>query len=299
MADAAEGAAAALKMPNDALAEFLVAHAPAIMRLHKRGGGAALGVTPAVLGAALHRSVCGWNVEDAAPGSIDAYLDGLHARDLVIAAACSQGEEGAWEKLREQYWPAVEAAARMLDRDETSARELADSIWSELRAADGREGEVSLLGSYGGRSPLETWLTTVLANRFAGGGRAASPAHSPEIGRAEVPGGDAQESGRSWYLSALDAALNKALAALEARDRLRLGYYYLENLTLRDISRLLGEHPSRVSRKLQQTREDLRSSVEESLRSERNLTDEQIRLCYQYATERSPFDLHRAVSDIE
>ena len=41
--------------------------------------------------------------------------------------------------------------------------------------------------------------------------------------------------------SALSTALSEALGALEARDRLRLGYYYLENLTLREIARLLNE----------------------------------------------------------
>jgi len=301
VADAAEGAAAALKMPQDPLAEFLVAHAPAITRLHKRGGGAAFDVTPASLGAALHRSVRRCDLADAPPESVDAYLDGLHARDLVLAAACDQGGNRAWERLREEYWPAVEAAARMLDRDEASAQELANSLWSELKSADGREAETpSLLASYGGRSPLGTWLNAVLANRFADEARAASKAINPaDPGRAEKAAAEAEDPGRSWYVSALDTALNKALAGLEPRDRLRLGYYYLENLTLRDISRLLSEHPSRVSRKLRQTREDLRNSVEESLRRDRNLTEEQIRLCYQYATERWPFDLNRAVSDTE
>jgi RNA polymerase sigma-70 factor len=281
-------------MPSDPLAEFLVAHAQAIMRLHKRGEGERLGLTPAVLGAALYRSVCGRDIAKASTATIDAYLDGLHARDLVLAAACAQGDDRAWETLREAYWPAVEAAARLLDRDETSAQDLADSMWSELKLADGRVDETrTLLGSYGGRSPLGTWLNAVLANRFADAVRTDKPASD---GNAESDG-EAPDPDRSWYVDALGAALNEALAALDPRDRLRLAYYYLENLTLRDISRLLNEHPSRVSRKLRQTRDDLRSSVEESLRRERNLSEEQIRLCYQYATERWPFDLRRAVSD--
>jgi IS30 family transposase len=92
-------------------------------------------------------------------------------------------------------------------------------------------------------------------------------------------------------------ALSEALGALEPRDRLRLGYYYLENLTLRDIARLLSEHPSSVSRRLQQTRSELKRRVERSLRREQHLSEEQIRLCYDYASEQWPFDLGRALSE--
>jgi hypothetical protein len=60
---------------------------------------------------------------------------------------------------------------------------------------------------------------------------------------------------------------------------------------------LLGEHPSSVSRRLQQTRGELKRQVESSLRREQNLSEEQIRLCYDYAAEQWPFDLRRELSE--
>ena len=46
------------------------------------------------------------------------------------------------------------------------------------------------------------------------------------------------------------------LDALAPRDRLRLAYYYVEELTLAEIGKLLGEHEATVSRKLERTESD-------------------------------------------
>ena len=119
----------------------------------------------------------------------------------------------------------------------------------------------------------------MLARRFVDLTRAAARIR-PLENRPNEPAteGDPADPDRFRYVSALSAALTEALGALEPRDRLRLGYYYLENLTLREIARLLDEHPSSVSRRLQQTRGDLKRRVERWLRREQHLSEEQIRL---------------------
>ena len=100
-------------------------------------------------------------------------------------------------------------------------------------------------------------------------------------------------------MSLLQVALTAALAALPPRDRLRLAYYYVQDLTLAQIGRLLGEHEATASRHLDRTRRNLRNQVERALRSEKRLSDAQIRLCYEYAMEEWPFDLTRALSERE
>jgi RNA polymerase sigma-70 factor, ECF subfamily len=285
-------------MPADPLAEFLVAHAQAIVRLHRRGNAEAFGLSPADVGATLYRSVVSWNA-DARAAAIDEYLDSLRADDLVLALACANGDERAWEGFIEKYRPVLYAAAHTLTHDETAARELADSLWADLYGADPRAAERrSLLAYYGGRSALATWLHAVLARRFVDLTRIAARTR-PLESRTHEPAteGDPSDPDRARYVSALSTALSEALAALEPRDRLRLGYYYLENLTLREIARLTNEHPSSVSRKLQQTRTELKRRVERWLRRERHLSEEQIRLCYDYASEQWPFDLGRALSE--
>ena len=285
-------------MPTDPLAEFLVSHAQAIVRLHRRGNADGFGLTAADLGTALHRSVRAWNAA-AKPAEIDEYLDKLRADDFVLALACTQGNERAWEGFVEKYRPVLYGAAHALTHDETGARELADSLWADLYGMDPQADQRrSLLGYYGGRSSLGTWLHAVLARRFVDLTRAAARTR-PLESRPNEPAtqADPPDPDRSRYVSALSTALSEALSALEPRDRLRLGYYYLESLTLREIARLLDEHPSSVSRKLHQTRGDLKRRVERSLRREQHLSEEQIRLCYDYAAEQWPFDLRRALSE--
>jgi RNA polymerase sigma-70 factor len=285
-------------MPTDPLAELLISHAQAIVRLHRRGNADGFGLTPADLGMALHRSAHAWNAA-AKPAEIDEYLDQLRADDLVLALACAHGDERAWESFVEKYRPVLYGAAHALTHDEAGARELADSLWADLYGMDSRAGERrSLLGYYGGRSSLGTWLHAVLARRFVDLTRAAARTKPLEsLPNEPATEGDPSDPDRFRFVNALSTALSEALGALEPRDRLRLGYYYLENLTLREIARLLGEHPSSVSRRLQQTRGELKRRVERSLRREQHLSEEQIRLCYDYAAEQWPFDLRRALSE--
>jgi hypothetical protein len=67
-----------------------------------------------------------------------------------------------------------------------------------------------------------------------------------------------------------------AIAALEPRDRLRLGCYYAQQMTLAEIGRLLREHEATASRHLARTRRAIREDVERRLRLEERLTDREI-----------------------
>ena len=76
--------------------------------------------------------------------------------------------------------------------------------------------------------------------------------------------------------------------------------YYAAQQTLAEIGRKLGEHESSVSRNLERTRRELRQQVEQALRKGGSvdgagpgtgLSDAQIALCFEYASEDSPIDL--------
>ena len=57
------------------------------------------------------------------------------------------------------------------------------------------------------------------------------------------------------------------MAQLDPRDRLRLGCYYAQQLTLAETGRLLKEHEATTSRQLARTRKDIREAVEQDLRT--------------------------------
>jgi len=288
-------------MAPESPAVFLVPHAQAIARVYRRGRAADFGLDQTELGAALYSNVRAWNAA-AEPAAIDEYLDALHAEDLVLALACARGIAPARERFTADYWPLLYLAARTLTHDENGARELANSLWIDLdgMAQAPERTPRPLLGDFNGRSSLRTWLRTVLAQRFADLTHAVAQ-NNPLMSRSAESAieEDGADPDRVRYVSALNAALVAALGELDPRDRLRLSYYYLENLTLREVARLLIEHPSSVSRRLQQTRLELKRQVERRLRGEQHLSEEQIRLCYDYAAEQWSFDLSRALSESE
>ena len=117
----------------------------------------------------------------------------------------------------------------------------------------------------------------------------------PKASRLETAAPPDPERGR--YLALLQATLTTALATLEPRDRLRLSYYYVQDLTLAQIGCLLGEHEATVSRKLERTRRELRKGVESALAEDpHRLSEAQLQLCFQYAQEEWPFDLTHVLS---
>jgi DNA-directed RNA polymerase specialized sigma24 family protein len=107
---------------------------------------------------------------------------------------------------------------------------------------------------------------------------------------------DPPEPDRARCVAALGEAIAVALAELKPRDRMRLNFYHLEELTLKEIGGVMGEYESSVSRRLARTRAQLRRRIEQVLRRDKYLSEEQIRLCYDYALEAWPADLSRVLS---
>jgi RNA polymerase sigma factor (sigma-70 family) len=183
---------------------------------------------------------------------------------------------------------------------------LSDSLYAELYGLRESEGQrKSLFDYFHGRSKLTTWLRAILAQRHVDQFRRTRRLDPLDDGEGEeisrplarvTATNSAPDPEREKYLSVLQAVLLAALDALAPRDRLRLAYYYVNDLTLAQIGKLLGEHEATVSRKLDRTRNDLRQHVEKVLREEEKLTDAQLRLCFEYAREEWPFDLTGALS---
>lgn len=239
------------------------------------------------------------------------YLETLHVADLVLASACMEGSETAWEFFVRTYRPYLRSSACAITRNSTAGMELADSLFAELFGlTDGKHGESSLFRYFHGRSSLKTWLRTVLAQR-----------HVDQLRRTRRWEPLEREDGiekpllkenrpatpldpyRGLYLRRFLYALTVCLAALENEDRQRLELYYAREKTLAEIGRILGEHESSVSRNLDRARKELRRSVEANLRtgispgqespSFEPMSDAEIAACFQYASEDAPIDFRQ------
>jgi RNA polymerase sigma-70 factor (ECF subfamily) len=199
----------------------------------------------------------------ASENELRTFFLSLRVDELALARACAHGHNAAWEIFLARYREKLYLSALRIAREDSAARELADTLYADLYGTTTREGQrVSKLASYTGRGSLEGWLRTVLAqeyvNRYRRTKRLVSLDEESEEGvqfRAPDPEPVATADPR------LAEATDAALAFLSGEDRMVLSAYYLDGRTLAEIARVLGVHESTISRKLDKLGKLLRKKV--------------------------------------
>jgi RNA polymerase sigma-70 factor (ECF subfamily) len=203
------------------------------------------------------------------PQAIELYRT-LRVEELALARGCAAGNEAAWQDFLLRYREKLYDAAGAIAREDSAARELADSLYADLYGTSTRDGErLSKLNFYMGRGSLEGWLRTVLAqeyvNRYRRGKRLVSLEEKEEAGVQFVA--PAQEAAATLPIDArLEAATDQALESLAAEDRFILAAYFLDQRTLAEIAQTLGVHESTISRKLGKVTAGLRKQIVSGLR---------------------------------
>src|SRR5215472_13298439 len=196
-------------------------------------------------------------------GETRSFLLSLRVDELALARACAAGDNSAWEIFMTRYREKLHLSALRIAREDSAARELADTLYADLYGTTTRDGQrVSKLASYTGRGSLEGWLRTVLAqeyvNRYRRTKRLVSLDEESEDGvqfRAPDPEPVPPADNR------LARATDEALAFLSGEDRMILSAYYLDGRTLAEIARMLGVHESTISRKLDKLAKSLRKQI--------------------------------------
>ncbi len=230
--------------------------------LHVKAGCEKIGLARESLSAIL----CEVATKHAAQSSgseIRTFILSLRVEELAIARACAAGSNSAWEVFLTRYREKLYLSALRIAREDSAARELADTLYADLYGTNIRAGErVSKLSSYTGRGSLEGWLRTVLAqeyvNRYRRTKRLVSLDEESEEGtQFSAPQAEPAPSADDRLAHATD----EALASLPAEDRTVLSAYYLDGRTLADIARMLGVHESTISRKLDKLAKALRKQI--------------------------------------
>jgi RNA polymerase sigma factor (sigma-70 family) len=257
---------------------------------------------------------------------LQGYFSSLHLQDLALACGCAEGNSAAWDHFVSTFRGYLRSAAAVILRcspDSPTAQELADSLFAELYGISEGTNRRSLFRYFHGRSSLKTWLRAVLAQRHVDAIRATRrftdldstvgdivvsplrpgllPAINPDGYRAQL------DPHRDELVALFHRTLEVALGLLAPRDKERLRLYYAAEHTLAEIGRKLGEHESSVSRNLDRTRRELRQQVEQALRKGSSsldgrapmagLSDAQIALCFEYASEDAPIDLDKLLPE--
>jgi RNA polymerase sigma-70 factor, ECF subfamily len=234
-----------------------------LAELHAKSASEKFGLTRELF-AAILLEVGTKHASAAASGNeVRTFFLSLRVDELALARACAVGSNSAWEVFLTRYREKLYQSALRIAREDSAARELADTLYADLYGMNTREGQrVSKLASYTGRGSLEGWLRTVLAqeyvNRYRRTKRLVSLDEESEEGiqfRAPDPEPAPSSDDR------LAQATDEALAFLSAEDRMVLSAYYLDERTLAEIARMLGVHESTISRKLDKLTKALRKQI--------------------------------------
>jgi RNA polymerase sigma-70 factor (ECF subfamily) len=232
-----------------------------LAELHAKAGCERIGLTREAFSTILCE--VGTKSGATSEGEARSFFLSLRVDELALARACAAGENAAWEIFLTRYREKLYLSALRIAREESAARELADTLYADLYGTTTRDGQrVSKLASYTGRGSLEGWLRTVLAqeyvNRYRRTKRLVSLDEESEEGvqfRAPDP------EPVTTFDNRLARATDAVLADLSAEDRMVLCAYYLDDRTLAEIARMLGVHESTISRKLDKLAKSLRKQI--------------------------------------
>jgi len=249
-------------------AALVTAVSKAIERLYSGSGAARYGISPAQFLDHISAVIVRYAASASEPEQLE-LLAKLRIDELILARACSAGNDAAWDAFLLRYRPALYETARRIAKDPAAARELADELYADLYGVPGPAGRrVSKLDCYTGRGSLEGWLRTVLSQQFIDRWRSSSKTVSLdeqlEAGASFAspnPSPDPQPDPR------LAAAIEQSLQELTADERFILASYYLDRRTLADLARQLRVHESTMSRRLDRIAVALRKRIRKQLLS--------------------------------
>ncbi len=184
-------------------------------------------------------------------------LNSIQANDLFMALACAAGNERAWWEFDQQHRAYLERVSRHLASSEIDAEEVVDSVYVELYGTKVVDGmRQSKFASYSGRGSLRGWLRTVVWHSLVDLHRGSHDEVSLDEMMETVGEGHAQSTfivqgkggedemvesiSRQRYRKQALTAIESAFSNLDDHEKLLLLYYHVENLKLREISRLVA-----------------------------------------------------------
>jgi RNA polymerase sigma-70 factor (ECF subfamily) len=275
---------------------------PLFWELYKASEGSEIGLSFAHFAEALSTIEQRFLAPAADDRQITQFYSKLHLKDLALAQACSRGCAAAWERFLSRYREKLYSAAMLIAKNDSMARELADSLAGDLFGT-GEAANIasSKLASYSGRGSLEGWLKAVLAHAYVDRFRSQRREISLDqqlaaIGAACLSQPAAQQ-GRLQYGTEADAtarlhsAIEEACLARTPEQRFLLAAYFFDGSSLADLAKSLGVHESTVSRRMDRVLRDLRRAIVAGLRR-RGMSPRQIAESMESGVRELPFEMH-------
>jgi len=232
------------------------------------------------------------------PAAERGLLAAIRAEDFALALGCLAGNTAAWDHFSATYRPALYESAYVIVHDQARGRELADSLFAELYGLDAlAPNRASRLAYFHGRSSLKTWLRAVLFQKFVDEYRRQSRFEPLPEAPQEPPSArqSVSEEDDRRYATCLGRAVEAVLAALPSEEKLLLGYYYVQGMTLKQIAALSGESEATFSRRLEGLRKRLRKRIEGHLRRVEKLSAFEVDRCLDFASRGALINLDKVL----
>ena len=283
-------------MAEPDLSDFLREHRRVIEGLYDTSRAARWAVSLEEFARGLSRAV--QKSAEASAAATRESLASIRAEDFALALGCINGNGAAWDYFSAAYRSSLYASAYAIVREESKGRELADSLFAELYGLDeSAPNRASRLAYFHGRSSLKTWLRAVLYQKFVNEYRRESRFEPLPEAPNDPPAASqsASESDDRRYAVCLGGAVEAVLAGLPAEEKLLLGYYYVQGMTLKQIARLSGESEATLSRRLEGLRKRLRKRIEGHLRRVEKLSSFELDRCLDFASRGALVDLEKAL----
>jgi RNA polymerase sigma-70 factor (ECF subfamily) len=256
------------------------------------------------------------NDPEAGEQKIREFVESLQIDDLCLVQACERGDDAAWQDLFANFGGSVKSAARSVTSNPDAAEDLAQSIWAELHGLKtDQSGKPSgKLGYYSGRGSLAGWLRAVVSQLAIDAHRKQSRmvqieeprefenlAHENETDERNIFAHT--ENPEQSYASreaarTVEESLIKALAELNAEDRLLIKLYYFDGLRLKQAGAVLGFHEATASRRLTRIHTDLRKRVEKFLEREKGWKRDEIERNLAEAGEKLDTNLEKLIASV-
>lgn len=186
-----------------------------------------------------------------------------YATDLYLACACSDGDPAALVELDRIFVQAVPPAIARIDRSHDFASEVQQILRERLLV-----GADAKIREYRGGGPLASWIRTAAVRTALNLRRRSQQEHkrgSALESLEPILDDPAVVILRQRYMPEIDAALRHAIAALDAKERLLLHFYYVDGLTLSKIAALERVGTSTIFRRITAATQSVLASVKDAL----------------------------------
>jgi RNA polymerase sigma-70 factor (ECF subfamily) len=184
-----------------------------------------------------------------------------HAADLFLACACSESDPVALAEFDRMFLTCVRDAVARIDRSHDFVTEVQQILRERLLV-----GANAKIRDYRGNGTLASWVRTAAVRTALNLRRRTNreAKHEPSLEPFELLDPEIALL-RQRYMPEIDAALRRAIAALEPKERLLLHFYYVDGLTLAKIAGLERVGTSTVFRRLNAATQAVLASMKDEL----------------------------------